>query len=166
MTRILDECRHNLGALGEEVLAVVEDQQRLTPSKICAQTRAQRFVRGLAKAERGGRGAPHECWVGQLAKFDEPHAVCVVVSLIRCCFKRQPRLPDATRTSQRHQSVFGKAAHDLLELAPATDERTELHGQVVPDHSANRLSSSSWSVNGAGWFEWGFSRIRRVPAMT
>ena len=120
-----------LGAGGQEVFAVVEDEEQSSAAEMVDDGRSDRPSGLLRDAEHGRDGRRDQARVGQGPELDEPRAIIEAVGQLLRQTHGQPRLPDATGPRQRqHRSAIEEASSGRdLRLAP--DERRQLTGQVA-----------------------------------
>ena len=84
-----------LGAGGQKVFAVVEDEKQASAAKVIDDRRGDRPTGLLRDAEHGRDGRRDQARVGQGAELDEPRAVIEAVGQIRRQPHGEPRLADA-----------------------------------------------------------------------
>jgi hypothetical protein len=114
-----------------DVLAVVEDQQKLLRAEIRGQAGRQWTIRFLPQVERGGHGLDDEGGVIDGRELDEPDSVRKGIEQVCGDLHRQPRLAGAAGTREREQVRLFELLLHLRNLAFAAHERRELNGQVV-----------------------------------
>ena len=130
----------HVGSGGDEVLAVVEEQQEL----LRAQVVDDRVDRGLPGLLLDPQGAPdlgdEELRVAERRELDQPGAVAIAVEGIRGNLQFEARLAGATDTDQCDQATPHQQAPDLGQLPLASHERGDLGSEVgrVLGHRAER----------------------------
>jgi hypothetical protein len=122
-----------LGRSLDDVLAVVEDEQRALRLQVRGQRLQQRAVRLGAHAEQLRRLADDERRVADRRQVDEPDAVGERGQLRGGDLEREPCLAEAAHAEQRHQAGRAEMRLHLALLALAADEGSRLVRQVVRD---------------------------------
>ena len=123
------------GGTGDDVLAVVEDDDRVAFGEHVEQA-IQRVARRhagehrLAQPERAGHRG-HDLRVGRdRRELDQPHPVGDLVHVPAHGLARQPRLARTARPEQGDEPGALEQLVDLAELALAADEARHRRGQV------------------------------------
>ena len=130
---LLEDGVHEPGAGLDDVLAVVQEEERVALLEQGDERRLRGLAGALPRPHRGQRGARDERRVGggrEGREVDEPHAVGDGAGATGHGLEGESGLAHAPRAGQRHQRARGEQAPDLRELPLAPDEAGELHGQV------------------------------------
>ena len=120
-----------LGACAHQVLAVVDDEERLVASDVRAQRLQQRLARLLLDVEDLRGDARDQRRVLDRCQVDEPHAVGELFEHVGGDLQRQARLAVTAEAEQRQQPRFAQQALRVGELALAADERRDLLRKIV-----------------------------------
>ena len=115
---------------GEQMLAVVKDQQERPGAQVLRQRLDQWMLGSLGHAEGRGDRLRHERLILQRRKLHKPDAIGVAALQVPPHLQRQARLARAARSRERQQPRGGEQRRDLATLALATDEAGELARQV------------------------------------
>jgi hypothetical protein len=125
---------HRLGEVRagrDEVLAIVEHEQRSPPREVADERVERGALRGHRDAERRERGLGDESRIAEPRELDEPDAVGRRVQGRAADLEGEPRLAAAAGTGQRKQSRALERAGDLRLLAPAAHEARQRAREVV-----------------------------------
>ena len=122
-----------LGAGGDEVLAVVQDEQRRLVAELGRELVGGGDAGHLAGAEGGQRGATDGVRIGERRQLDPPHAAGLRVDGLGGDGQGEAGLADPGRTGQRHQPLACQQAAHVGDLAGPPDQRRELDRQVVAE---------------------------------
>ena len=116
---------------GDQVLAVVEEEQQVLGLEKGRQGLDQRLAGRLAHAKGRGDGLGHQRRVGERGQLDQPDAIRVARELGSRRLDRQPGLAAAAGAGQGEQPGGGEQSLDLGDLALASDEARQSDWQVV-----------------------------------
>ena len=140
--------QHQCGRCIEDVLAAVQDEQRLPVGHEAGhelRDAVRRRRRGIGmQPQRLGHGRGHEGTVRDRAEVDEPGTVGVAPPIPLQDRHRDPGLADPTRSGQRDRTVVREALTDLRQQRPPADERREdgraldVSRLAVGDHGGRR----------------------------
>ena len=119
------------GARGDQVLAVVEDQQREPPGELGAEAFEGRALGREGEPERGGGRGRHQRRVAQARQLHEPDAVAARVHPRARGLEAETGLARAAGAGEREQAVAVEQTGDLPQLAVAADEARQRDRQVV-----------------------------------
>jgi hypothetical protein len=117
------------GAVRQEVLAVVQHQQRLLVPQQVDDLVQGRPGGALGDAEGAGDRVGDPLAVGQDRQVDEPDAVRERPPHLARDVQGQPGLADAAHPGERHQPGLGQQPADVGELPAAPDETGDCRGQ-------------------------------------
>ena len=126
-----DEGLRQLGALSQDRVAVVEDEQQPLAAQVFDDRRQERPSGGLGQPEGGDHRRQHEVGVGQVAALDDPGAVLELVQQRPRQPKPDPGLAHPTGTGQRQERRPLEDLRGLVDLALAADEARDLEAEVV-----------------------------------
>ena len=127
--RRVEESDERVAELGEELLDVVEDEERVPERVGGAVDGGPADVAGEAALvidlEGAGDPQPRRLDVGGAAELDEPHPTRVreALRVLRGEALREARLARAGRTDDAHQAAVTDAVRQDAELGSTTDER-------------------------------------------
>ena len=110
----------------DQVLAVVEDDEKAPVRDLRAHRLHQARLVVHAQSECLGDRPGHQPCVGQRGQIDEPGAVGVVVEDVGGDLQRQARLPNASRTGDRHQAMPLQQALHFRDFVRPAEERGHL----------------------------------------
>src|SRR5215831_10316612 len=113
-----------------QVLAVVEDQNRLGLIESLADQFDERFEGLIAKAKTGGDLLDEEVPICKRCQLDNMHDTPVRLQCPRQ-LQRHTRFSNPTRAQDRHHPGGSYGARELRELLFATDEPAQLSGQQL-----------------------------------
>ena len=124
-----------LGGTCYDMLAVVEDQERLA----AGQELAEPFQRAAgvagasagAHAQRGGDGTGHARIFADRRELDQPHSVVVAAEPASRRLDRQPGLAHAARADDGHNPAGLQQGGDRVEFGPAPDKRRRCRREVA-----------------------------------
>ena len=118
--------------LRQQVLGVVEQQQRALRGERVGERLLERDSRTFAHVERLRDRVERERRIAKRRERDPPDAVGQVLGQLGRGLERQTRLPGAAGPGERQQpdALVAQQADDLLQLARAAEERRRRHGQV------------------------------------
>jgi hypothetical protein len=123
------------GARIQEVLAVIEDHQSLSPRQIRRGRLYLRHPRQWTHAE-GIRDRPSDqLLIGNGRQLDPPHAAREPIEHLRSDLQGEPRLATAARAHQRQQPRLSQRRPQLAQFPVAPDEASELDQQIVRPRS-------------------------------
>ena len=94
---------HQLPDRGQQVLAVVEQQQELRRAQVGDDGVGDRLIDAGRDAQRGRDGRAHEARIGERREIDKDHAIGKLRGHVAGDGQGQPRLPDAAGTRQGQQ---------------------------------------------------------------
>ena len=116
----------------EQVLEVVEHEQRLLVVQELGQHVCERLRAGFGDAEGLRHRRQHELSVRYPDEPDHENAVGELLDQLRAGLEREPRLPRPGGPGQRDQPhlLLAHQARDRRELVLAPDQRRRLNGQV------------------------------------
>jgi hypothetical protein len=150
------------GGGGEDVLAVVEDEDRLERCQQFDDRLAERTSWPALDAESGSDGGGHRVGVGDRRQLHQPHPVAPA-DQGPGQLEGQPGLPDTARTGQRDEAHGRDRCRELPELVIATDqgsggERRRRLGQGrvggdVADRSGTTDAAQRQVIHGDGLLE-------------
>ena len=115
----------------DEVLAVVDEQQRIGPAEAVDDQPAERVLWVLRHAEHLRHRGVDQLGLGHRPQLHQPHPVRPDRELTGGHLHRQPALPGASHPGQGDQPRRGQQGVEFRELVVAPDEAGELHRQVV-----------------------------------
>ena len=120
-----------LGACGDDVLTVVEDEQQVAIRHVGAKRVGRcRFASGSDVECPGGlRG--HVGSFGSEGEIDEPDAVGPPSGLTARELDREAGLSDAARAGDGHQAVLSQRLADPAQVLRTADQRRQWQGDVV-----------------------------------
>ncbi len=119
------------GARGHQVLAVVQDEERLARTHVIRQDGGRLPPGRLAHSERRRHHRRNEPRIGDAGQLDQPDAVGELSDQLVGHRKRQAGLPDPADAGQRDQPPLGQQAPYLGDVPLPADEAGESGGQVV-----------------------------------
>ena len=113
------------------MFAIIDDQQEL----LVLQRGRQGLDRGGRNTEADAQDVPNDgrdqLRITERCEFRQPYAVRIVIEDRTSCLDRKPRLPDATRTGQRQQTMTVQACFDFCKIAFASDEAGQLLRKII-----------------------------------
>jgi hypothetical protein len=95
------ERSNQISDLAQDVLAVVQEEQRLPGTQIRLKRGGDRGVRSRGHAHCGRDRGAHQHGIGKRCEIDPHHPIGEVVSYATGNGQRQARLADPTRSGQR-----------------------------------------------------------------
>ena len=129
--RAVQQSRRQLRAGGQQMLAVVEDQEQSAVPQLLDQRVQGRLFGVVVQAERVGRGERDERRVVQAGEVCEADAVGERPLDAGGDPPGQPRLADAAGSGQRDQSCGGQQPPPLGQFVPPVDEAGRLDRWLV-----------------------------------
>jgi hypothetical protein len=115
----------------EQVLAVVEDQQKLPVAQVRDED-VQRLGSGLVPEVQCCQDCiAHNSRIADISKLDQPGAVCKATREIGSRTKCEARLPDAAWSDEADEPSRRKLGSDLAKLASASDKCRRFRRQVA-----------------------------------
>jgi len=126
------EALNDFGARGNQVLAIVENDQELPGAERSDKGGQQRQVATEGGSKGGRNGRRHKRTVGECRQLHQPHALSEIRD--RCARRRQcqARFANSPHPSKRHDALLADQVDDPVLVMIASDERAERLGQVVP----------------------------------
>ena len=125
---------HELGALGDQVLAIVEDDQR--PARVAELDSGhlrRRHPRRLRQAQRLERRPADRTSRACRRQLNEPHAARERGHQLGAHRQSQASLANTSRPGQRHHPLVTEHVHQLSDLHSPADQRRQLQRQVLPE---------------------------------
>ena len=118
--------------LRQQVLGVVDQQERPLRGQCVDERLLDREAGALPHLERLRDGVERERRVAKRGERNPPDAVGDILGDLRRGLQRQPRLPCPAGARERQQPnvLAAQQADDLVELAPAAEERRRRDGEV------------------------------------
>ncbi len=120
-----------LGTRGDDLLAVVQDQQQQPVLDVSRERLAHGVSRAFLDTEDGRHRLRYQTGIGERRQFHQPYSVREVVDHVGSHLQRQSRLADAAHADQRKQPCAAQRPPDFGELAFATDKRRDLLRKIV-----------------------------------
>jgi hypothetical protein len=122
---------HQTNARVEQVLAVIEHQQKLTPPQRFREGLLQRPAGALADPERRCDHPRYELLVVQRRELDQTDTVSKAIDELSRDLNGQTRLAATARATQCHERLHRHQTPHGFELLFATNEARHLARQVV-----------------------------------
>jgi hypothetical protein len=126
----LQEVLAQLRAGRNDVFAIVEHQQHRPGAQHLCQLIDERSLR-LSHTKPCRYSHWDKCWVREWGKLDQPDSVGIVGQQTVGDSEREPRLPNSSRASERHQSGADEQMAKLVDGLLTSYEAAELILQVV-----------------------------------
>ena len=120
-----------LPARGQDVLAVVQEQQEAPGGQRGGQGGHNVLAGLLPYPQRGGDGVGDQTGFGQRGQLHDPGPVGVVLEQVGPGLERQPGLADPGRPGERDQPVVLQEARRRAHVRLPPDQAVRLQGQVV-----------------------------------
>ena len=124
-------------AFVEDLLAVVEDEQRSPIPQRPLDGLERRLVVGDPHADRLGDTPRHQLAIRNGTQIDEPHPVLMLIDLAGGHLERNPRLPRPARPGQSHEAGLAQQLGDGPHRRFPSDERVHRRRQVVASSREN-----------------------------
>ena len=119
------------GAGADQVLAVVQDQQRAPPAELGAEALEGGEPRREGEPKRGGGRVRHQPRVAEARQLDQPDAVAALRDARRRGLQGETGLARPAGARERDQAMAVEQPGDLAQLAVAPDEARQRDRQVV-----------------------------------
>ncbi len=119
-----------LGTRLDQVLAVVQHQQRRPSLEMLDQQVGRIAVRALPQPQRRRHGPRDQPGVAGRGQLHQPDAIPERLQQLGGGLERQAGLAGAARADQGHEPALLEPLLDLVKLAPAPHEAGQLAGQV------------------------------------
>ena len=111
-----------LSAGGNQVLAIVEDQEDLPIADVVRERFADGPVRSLSNVEHRCHGLSQQARMYEGGQIDNPDAVGKTIEHVRGQFQRQARLAAPARAGERQQASGCHESQELSDFPIAPDE--------------------------------------------
>ena len=108
-----------LSAGGNQVLAIVEEQENLAIANVVRQRFADGPVRALSNVEHRGHGLSHQARIGERRQVDDPDAVGKTIEHVRRQFQGQAGLATPAGAGKRQQA----SGRQRVAVAPRFPDR-------------------------------------------
>ena len=119
------------GAGADQVLAVVQDQQRAPLAELGAEALESGEPRREGEPKRGGGRVRHQPGVAEARQLDQPDAVAALADARRRGLEAETGLARPAGAGERDQAMAVEQPGDLAQLAVAPDEARQRDRQVV-----------------------------------
>ena len=130
----------------QDVLAIVEHQQRLLRPKAVAQGAGHRLSGGLFHAQYLRQCGRNQRRIAQRRQVNKPNTIAICFDHLGGGLQRQPRLPDSAGPRHTQKPCCRQALLDLDKLQLATDERLQSIRQIctlrISEHGTIRLADN------------------------
>ena len=119
------------GAGRDQMLAVVEDQQRARLAELGTEAFKGRALRGQRQTERGGSLRRHQRGIAEASQLHQPDTIVARAQPRRRSLDSEASLARPTGAGQREQAIAVKQTGNLPQLAVAPDEARQRDRQVM-----------------------------------
>jgi len=132
--RTAEECHCELCTPLQQVLAVIEDEERLPVLQEVGDELGEWPWGLFPESHCRGHERRDEPIVRGQCEIRPPHAIRELEERLRGYLQRKPRLPTSPCTHERHEPCMFEGTSDLPELPLSADEARDRLGQVVRHH--------------------------------
>ena len=155
--------RSNLGCRREDLLEVVQDEQRSTATHESLDSVQSRFSRHLTEAQDARNRVVHETRIGDCSEWDEERSVRELVDAVHRQAQSQARLARTRRSGEGHYPGFSKQARTPRQLSRSPHEAGPLQrqlarpslGRSAPQIELRILDEDAFldAAEGGSWFD-------------
>jgi hypothetical protein len=119
---VCQQLLRQLGTVGDQMLAIVQEQQQLSGLQMIEEGLEGRLLGRMRNAERPGEELRQKRRVTERGQLHQPDAIAIPVADRPGDVQGQPRLATATRAAERDEARAGQQAFGFCQLALAPDK--------------------------------------------